>query len=601
MSRIDDALKRLTGGTPEPRHQQVLDRFASEGDVSKVEEPKRVPPRVEARKVTRLVVAAPPSSDERNGKTATEPAAQPWQEQRPAARPERPADSDAEVDKLIDVRQVADYVGFVLRSVVRHKLLAASTFAVVLVLAVTGALLVPKTYHIEVKLLAQRNAVMAAVSNPGRAVPWDADAPTRAAAETVLRRDNLISLITQTDLINQWDQRRAPIVKFKDWLRQVVTRHELTADEKLDALVTRLERYMIVSAAPVGDGTVGIDLYWPDAETGYQIVERARQAYLEARQVAETSAISESIAILERYSNSLHQDVNKTLTELQAAQAREKGGVSRTVARTPRRVTPAAPAGADTTAALPVTQDDTVLPDPELLRIKGLLAQRRDELARLEGERNKSLAELQAKLSALLTVYTATHPSVVTVQQQIAASKTESSQIAALKTSVDELETKYDELSAKEAQRHAQADVGRPSAAVTPRFDIPRGGPVEAEEEPTATATQPTQVTQFASLRLRTELSQLQNILERTDGARIELAVSEAAFKYRYTVIRPAQVPRDPESPNLRMFFALGFIASVLCGLTAALGADLISNRILEAWQVERQLGLPILGSVKIG
>jgi len=38
-------------------------------------------------------------------------------------------------------------------------------------------------------------------------VPWDADAPTRAAAEeTILRRDNLISLITQTDLIREWDR-----------------------------------------------------------------------------------------------------------------------------------------------------------------------------------------------------------------------------------------------------------------------------------------------------------------------------------------------------------------------------------------------------------
>jgi hypothetical protein len=29
-------------------------------------------------------------------------------------------------------------------------------------------------------------------------------------------------------------------------------------------------------------------------------------------------------------------------------------------------------------------------------------------------------------------------------------------------------------------------------------------------------------------------------------------------------------------------------------------GGDLMSNRILEAWQVERQLGLPILGNVRI-
>ena len=52
--------------------------------------------------------------------------------------------------------------------------------------------------------------------------------------------------------------------------------------------------------------------------------------------------------------------------------------------------------------------------------------------------------------------------------------------------------------------------------------------------------------TDFAAVRLRLELNQLESVLERTDGARIELAVSQAAFKYRYAVIRPAQVPRSP-------------------------------------------------------
>ncbi len=95
-------------------------------------------------------------------------------------------------------------------------------------------------------------------------------------------------------------------------------------------------------------------------------------------------------------------------------------------------------------------------------------------------------------------------------------------------------------------------------------------------------------------------MGQLQSILERTDGARIELAVSEAAFKYRYTVIKPAQVPREPESPNLRLMLVAGLLAAVLLSVAAAVASDLISNRIHEPWQVERQLGLPILGSVRL-
>src|SRR6185369_2857769 len=104
---------------------------------------------------------------------------------------------------------------------------------------------------------------------------------------------------------------------------------------------------------------------------------------------------------------------------------------------------------------------------------------------------------------------------------------------------------------------------------------------------------------EFVTLRLRSELNQLESVLERTDGARIELLVSQAAFKYRYTVIRPAQVPRQPQSPNAQMILLSGLIASVMLAFAVAACRDLFSNTILESWQVERRLGLPVLGSLR--
>ena len=67
----------------------------------------------------------------------------------------------------------------------------------------------PRTYHVDAQLLAQRNTLMPALGNPGRTVPLEADVPTRAAAEAVLRRDNLLSLMKQTDLMNRWEQEPA--------------------------------------------------------------------------------------------------------------------------------------------------------------------------------------------------------------------------------------------------------------------------------------------------------------------------------------------------------------------------------------------------------
>jgi hypothetical protein len=608
MSRIDDALRRLKGGTPEPRLPSFLDRFASEGKPSRIDDAVK-PMRADDHKVAAFVPPPSHSSDARPHavpKIVMAPPPPPPPQEPKAPEPRVEPELSAEVDKLLDFRQVTDYLGFIPRSILRHKKLAALTFALAVVLSVTVALLIPKTYYVQVKLLAQRNAVMTALSNPGRAVPWDADAPTRAAAETVLRRDNLISLITQTNLMQEWDRTRAPIVKFKDWARSVILRRKPTPDEKLGMLVWMLENRLIVTAGPIGDGTVTFDLYWPDAEMAYRLVEAARQSFLEARQVAETTAISESIAILERYSTTVQQDVNRAVGELQAAQPRKGavGPVRRPAAAA--SVVTAAATVAPASGALPTLDvDPAMLPDPELNRLKQDVLAKRQELAKLEDARQHQVADLQAKLSTLLTVYTETHPSVVSVRQNLNALKNEPPQMATLRTQLEDLEAKYQDRAAAADDQLIQAELKRrEAAAALAPTQVAAAAPVVRETAPVAEAPpveRPrTDETEFAGVRLRTELNQLQSLLERTDGARIELAVSQAAFKYRYSVIRPAQVPKDPLSPNLRLILLAGFIASLLLAVAVVVGVDLMSNRILEPWQVERQLGVPILGTVRL-
>jgi uncharacterized protein involved in exopolysaccharide biosynthesis len=637
MSRIDDALRRLTGAPAEPRPSVGLERFASEGKIPRHEEPPRFasegklprheePPRFasegklprleESRKpqahdehrVASFVAAGPHPVETRvvPPKPVIVHAPPPAPPEHAAAAPE-PADPDAEPEgeTLFDIKQIADYVGFVYRAIGRHKLLASGTFALVLALTALVVIFVPRTYYVEVKLLAQRNAVMTALSNPGRAVPWDADAPTRAAAETVLRRDNLISLITQTDLITETERRLAPVLRLKNWIAETIFGYVLTPDEKLDALVAQLEENMLVTAGPIGDGTVTIELYWSDPEMAYRLVERAQEAFLEARQVAETSAIQESISILERYADSLNRNISKTLGEIDRTTVREVLGAAagRTVPTVVRRTTrPAAGTvdAAQAALAAPPPVEDVVVQDPELSRLRNAAASKRQELARLESERSQQINEGQQKLAALKRVYTESHPSVQSATQSLTALQYESPRLVALRNELDKLEAEYDEKSAQDADRLLQATLSRPAAPgpVAPRAAAPERETVIVETTPAPTATQREQAQQFSTLRLRTELNQLQSILERTDSARIELAVSQAAFKYRYTVIKPAQEPRDPSSPNLRLLGIGGFLLALVFAVGIGVSADLVSNRILEAWQVQRQLGLPLFGTV---
>jgi uncharacterized protein involved in exopolysaccharide biosynthesis len=593
MSRIDEALKRISGKAVEPRAPSNLERYALEKG-SKAEE---------TAQVSRVSNFVPVGVHAAQGKI---PAA-PQISIPPVSMSDEPEPS-AETENLVDFRQIANYARFAVGAFGRHKMLAAGTFALALAMTAAAIILLPKTYHVGMKMLAQRNEVMAALSNPGRAVPWDADAPTHAAAETVLRRDNLVSLVRQTDLLNEWERTRVPILRLKDAVMAKLFRRRPSADEKLDQLVGLLESRMFVTTGPTTEGTVQIDLDWPDAQMAYRLVEAAQQSFLEARQVAERSAIGESIAILERYSATLHEEINRTLAELQKTKAKSPSLVTTVAAAAslPARI-PAMPP--KVAALLPpplepardaLAVDPLQDADPEIAPLKAALAAKRQEIATLEEGRQRQLSELRARLTQLTIVYTQTHPSVVTVQQSIAALSRDSPQAIALKAQADSLAAEYgrraEAVAALQEERIKQ-EFGRRASVDSPPVRPTRQRESTAREVTTPAAAN--DQTDFSSLQLRLELNQLSSVLERTDGARIELAVSQAAFKYRYTVIRPAQVPREPVRPNARVILASGVLGGLLLAFAAAVGMDVFGNRILEPWQVERQLGLHVLGTLR--
>jgi uncharacterized protein involved in exopolysaccharide biosynthesis len=255
-------------------------------------------------------------------------------------------------------------------------------------------------------------------------------------------------------------------------------------------------------------------------------------------------------------------------------------------------------------ASLALPAIGAALDDPEIPRLKAAVASKRQEITNLEDTRQRQLSEVQARLAQLTTVYTATHPTVMGVQQNVAALARDSPQLVALKTETERLEAEYQKRvdAAEESlqEERLRAEFAKRTLVTAPQepasrpreVRTPRSVPGEQSSAPGG------DMTDFASLTLRLELNQLESVLERTDGARIELAVSKAAFKYRYAVIRPAQVPKAPVRPNLPMVFGAGLLGSLVLALGSVVAKDLLSDRILEPWQIERQLGLPVLGSL---
>ncbi|MEP6915248.1 MAG: hypothetical protein ABJC89_06355 [Acidobacteriota bacterium] len=104
-----------------------------------------------------------------------------------------------------------------------------------------------------------------------------------------------------------------------------------------------------------------------------------------------------------------------------------------------------------------------------------------------------------------------------------------------------------------------------------------------------------------ASRLLTLQLTQLTNLLDRINSARLELATSGAGLKFRYVITRPPEVPRSPIKPNVALVLAAALLGAMVLGVGAAVGIDAASGRVIESWQIERQAGIPLLGIVEAG
>jgi capsular polysaccharide biosynthesis protein len=78
------------------------------------------------------------------------------------------------------------------------------------------------------------------------------------------------------------------------------------------------------------------------------------------------------------------------------------------------------------------------------------------------------------------------------------------------------------------------------------------------------------------------------------------LETAQAAFKYRYSVVSPAHLPKSPTKPNVPLVVVAAFIAALLCGLLASILIDVLAGRLLERWQIETLLERPILGEITL-
>ena len=105
----------------------------------------------------------------------------------------------------------------------------------------------------------------------------------------------------------------------------------------------------------------------------------------------------------------------------------------------------------------------------------------------------------------------------------------------------------------------------------------------------------------YARSQLKIATTNYEDMLDRLEAARIELETARAAFKYRYTVISPPQFPKRPDAPNTVLLVVGGLLCGIFAAVFTATARDVVDGRVVETWQIQRQLGLPLLGEIKRG
>jgi hypothetical protein len=410
----------------------------------------------------------------------------------------------------------------------------------------------------EAQLLAQRNLVMPVLGNPGRNLPSETDTPTRLASEAILNHDNLVAIIRATDLVAHWNKHRSLPGRLRDQITRLRMGRGPTPDEQVEALVWSLSHKMWVNT---GEGTVTIGISWPDPYMAYRIVQTAQENFFEERHTNELALISESIAILEAHAADVNGDIRASLDSMAQVRAALAPATRSAPARPVRQLS------ARTREAM--SRLETV----------------RRTIADLEQFRSHRLAELQVTLADQQHVYGSAHPQIENTQQMIRGLATDSPQLVELRREEKELRDQIGDAALEAGSATTQGADPAFAAAALRSLERFQSDSVVNERQ------------QYARSRLKIAVNSYEGLLSRLDAARIELETARGAFKYKYGVLVPAQVPRSPVTPKPLLIIVGGTFLALFLALFVAVGLDTLRGLVVEPWQVERLLHLDVLGA----
>ncbi len=419
---------------------------------------------------------------------------------------------------------------FVLRAVRRRWLVVVALFLLFAGVGASAAVYLPRTYSSDTRVLAKKNYNMTALAAPRRTVPPSSEAPAQSAVELIMQQASLERIVRDARLAERWEMNAPAAMKAKQALRERIV-GPLSEEETEDALVGLLRQRLRVRVEE--NEIVAIRVTWWNPDDVLVILDEAAREFLAARERLDVQSIVETEAILARSAEVLRQSVERRLEDFRVARSAAVGGATARLVST--RNTPA-----------------------EIQRLREDLFTRQRYRQELERQRDLRIGDLQMQIAEQSASLGDRHPDQIAARQALSRLLDDDGGVTQARAQEDALEHALAELG---------ADPSDVSGTVAGSDLIGVGGTPDDDASVI-----------YARALLRIDVDDYQDMVTRLNNARIELETARAAFPFRYTVTRPAERPRKPDSPNAALVIVGAVLAGLGAGVTAALALELRSH-----------------------
>lgn len=478
-----------------------------------------------------------------------------------------PSNNAENTDPSLSLKDVFILLRFVNNSIFRHKFVVITCMVLTISLALVAIKILPRTYLVTSRIMTHSSSrISTLTSESGRR--YGNESATFGVPEIMKSRENLIGIIQDAKLAESWAKARTKTGRILDPVFAKLFGPPTEKDFE-EMLINTLDKRLEVW---VQDNVVVLRVMWHDPQIAFEIQQVLIERFFSERKNRELAEITETINLLEKKYTTAREkfetiaEKNEALNTKTAALEKKRPNISRKTQRSTANVSSPSSAQYDQASA-------------QLVSIQR-------EISRLNDEYERRISAEKAKLAQIETTYGPQHPDIIKSKRYIELLTTQDPVPAELKVKERSLSLLLEKLD--EASLSTEP---APPKKIVPK----RNTPVDSSGEAIAELTIQSQLT--SKEYVEAEVAQA-SIGQRLANAKMELEATEAAFNYRYRLTRPPVFPKRPIKPNGLLILIGSVFLSVFMGVFFATFIDVRSGVIIESWQIEKILDIPILDEV---